>query len=241
MNLKWLAIAILFFAVMTAMAQNQPSMTDTQQLSYGAGVAAGKQLLEKKQKGEFGYDLDIDMVVNGILDAYRGTRLLISEEDVKKLAQKIESAKLKVLADKNGPIADKFLADNQTKEGVKVLPVDPETKMRGVQYEIITEGDGPKPKETESAVVHFVGKLIDGKVFNDKSKDTVDWQISKLLPGLKSALLSMPIGSKWKIVIPPEQAYRDKGNGPIEPYSVLIFEIELLGAHDAPEPKTPNQ
>jgi FKBP-type peptidyl-prolyl cis-trans isomerase FkpA len=239
MNLKWLAIVILFFFGMTAMAQNQPSMTDTQKLSYGAGVAAGKLLLEKKQKGEFGYDLDIDMVVNGILDAYRGTRLLASEEDVKKLSQKLEAEKLKAQADKNKPLADKFLLDAQAK-GALILPSGSE-KVRGVLYEIITEGDGPKPKETESAVMHVIGTFIDGKVFNDKSKDTVDWQVSKLIPGLKSALLSMPIGSKWKVIIPPEQAYGEKGNGLIEPNSVLIFEIELLGAHEAPAPQAPNQ
>jgi hypothetical protein len=128
------------------------------------------------------------------------------------------------LAPINKKEGDAFLMANKAKEGVMILP-----NSGGVQYKVLAPGDGPKPVETDTVMVSFVGKLIDGKEFDNKSKQQYRLPIGKLIvPGLKSALLQMTVGSKWEVYIPAEQAYGKKGNGPIEPNATVIFDIELL-------------
>jgi FKBP-type peptidyl-prolyl cis-trans isomerase len=102
----------------------------------------------------------------------------------------------------------------------------------GLQYEVLKMGDGAKPKTTDKVLVHYHGTLIDGTVF-DSSVDRgepIEFGVTQVIKGWTEILQLMPVGSKWKVYIPYQLAYGERGaGGSIGPYSALIFEIELLG------------
>lgn len=117
-----------------------------------------------------------------------------------------------------------FLAANATKKGVKVLP-------NGLQYKVITEGNGLKPIDGQTVKTHYSGTLINGKKF-DSSYDRgqpASFGVNQVIPGWTQALKMMPVGSKWELYIPQELAYGERAMGAnIPAYSTLIFTIELL-------------
>lgn len=119
---------------------------------------------------------------------------------------------------------EKFCAENKKKPGVVELP-------SGLQYQVVKEGTGPKPTITDKVRVHYHGTVIDGQVF-DSSIDRgqpIEFNVNGVIPGWTEALLLMPVGSKWKVVIPSDLAYGDNQSGPyIKPGSTLLFDIELL-------------
>jgi FKBP-type peptidyl-prolyl cis-trans isomerase len=258
MNRKWLAIAIMFISAFAAKAQDKSSttqkapeqtLTEKEKSGYWAGVLAGKNYL--RIKDDFGLELDIDMVAKGLKDAYTKTPLKVSDEELKVVEEKWkkdldekQQEKLAALAMQNKKYGDDFLAANTIKEGVMTLPSS-STGMRGVQYKEITRGNGPKPAETDTVEVSFILSLIDGKELKEISNtfkrtegQTVTWQVGKNIPGMKTVLMNMPVGSKWEVAIPPEQAYAEKGSAPyIGPNSTLVFTIELKDIKKESEPK----
>jgi len=117
-----------------------------------------------------------------------------------------------------------FLAENAQKETVTELE-------SGLQYEIITEGNGPKPKATDQVKCHYHGTLIDGTVFDSSVErgEPAVFPVNGVIQGWVEALQMMPVGSKWKLYIPSELGYGERGAGQtIAPHSTLIFEVELL-------------
>ncbi|MFM2190432.1 MAG: hypothetical protein RL491_818, partial [Bacteroidota bacterium] len=117
-----------------------------------------------------------------------------------------------------------FLSENGKKSGVKTLP-------SGLQYSIIKEGKGPKPKETDMVKTHYHGTLIDGTVFDSsvERKEPATFPVNGVIKGWVEALQLMPVGSKWKLFIPSDLAYGDAGSPPtIGPGETLVFEVELL-------------
>lgn len=118
-----------------------------------------------------------------------------------------------------------FLAENAKRPGVNSLP-------SGLQYEVITMGDGPKPTATQTVTCHYHGTLIDGKVFDSsvQRRQPASFPLNRVISGWNEALQLMPVGSKWKLFLPPHLAYGEQQAGPmIGPNSTLIFEVELLG------------
>ncbi len=117
----------------------------------------------------------------------------------------------------------KFLEENKKKEGVITL-------SSGLQYEILKEGNGPRPQASDKVKVHYIGTLTDGTKF-DSSIDRGEpatFQVQRVIRGWTEALLLMPVGSKWKLFIPENLAYGERGTPNIPPFSTLIFEVELL-------------
>ncbi len=117
-----------------------------------------------------------------------------------------------------------FLAQNKTRPGVKAT-------ASGLQYVVLVQGLGPKPKATDRVKVHYHGTLIDGTVFDSSVQrgQPIEFAVNGVIQGWTEALQLMPVGSKWKLTIPPGLGYGARANGKIPPNSVLLFEVELLG------------
>lgn len=117
-----------------------------------------------------------------------------------------------------------WLEANAKKEGVVTLP-------SGLQYKIITKGDGKVATNNDNVTVKYEGKMIDGSVFDSSYKrnpDTTTFKPSQVIKGWTEALCMMPEGSKWELYIPQELAYGDRAAGKIKPYSTLIFTVEVV-------------
>ena len=118
-----------------------------------------------------------------------------------------------------------WLAENAKKEGVQTLP-------SGLQYKVITMGEGEKPQKDQTVEVKYEGKMIDGTVFDSSYKrnpQTSKFRCDQVIKGWTEALLLMPVGSKWELYIPQELAYGERQAGNIKPFSTLIFTVELMG------------
>ena len=141
-----------------------------------------------------------------------------------KLMQEAAEKHMAEMAKKNKLEGDKFLAENAKKEGVKSTP-------SGLQYIVITEGEGDTPTSTDIVKVHYTGTLIDGRVFDSSVSRGVPAQfgVNQVIPGWTEALQMMKVGSKYKLFLPSDIAYGERGAGEmIQPNSTLIFEVELL-------------
>ena len=125
----------------------------------------------------------------------------------------------------NKKAGEEYLAKNKKKEGVKV------TKS-GLQYKVLVEGDGALPTDSSILKVNYEGKLIDGTVFDSSYERNMPFEINMRMPGVidgwVEALKMMPAGSKWEVTIPQDLAYGAQNQGPIKPFSTLIFTIEVL-------------
>lgn len=120
--------------------------------------------------------------------------------------------------------AQAFLNENGQKQGVK-------TTASGLQYEISREGDGPRPAADAQVRVHYEGRLLDGSVFDSsyERKQSISFPLNQVIDGWQEALQLMPVGSKWRLYLPPELGYGRRGMGQvIAPNSLLIFDVELL-------------
>jgi len=129
----------------------------------------------------------------------------------------------KTRAEKNKKAGEAFLAENKTKEGVVTLP-------SGLQYKILRHGDGPVPTETDIVEVNYRGTLINNSEFDSSARRQRSsiLAINRVIRGWQEALTLMPVGSKWRLFVPPDLAYGEKGFLAVEPNAVVIFEIELV-------------
>ncbi len=202
------------------------TLTEKDQLSYALGADIGKSLAKD------GVEINMDVLAQGVSDVLEKKELLLTDEDIRKLKMAHRKARMDARkkkqeeeGNKNKEAGEKFLEENKTKDGVVVLE-------SGLQYKILTEGDGPKPKETDKVSVHYKGTLIDGKEFDSSQKrgKPAEFLVGRVVKGWTEALQLMPVGSKWQLFIPADLGYGARGAGrDIGPHSVLVFEIELLG------------
>jgi FKBP-type peptidyl-prolyl cis-trans isomerase FkpA len=198
--------------------------------AYAIGQSMGRYIsntLERQQ--ELGVKLDNTMIMKGVQDGLV-KKSLLSEEQLEKALknydQKINEASAKKAADDAKASLEtgkKFLADNAKKKGVTV------TKS-GLQYEVIAEGKGPKPKASDMVKVHYTGTLINGTKFDSSvdRKEPAEFPLDHVIPGWTEGVQLMNVGAKYKFYLPSELAYGEQGAGSIPANSVLIFEVELL-------------
>jgi FKBP-type peptidyl-prolyl cis-trans isomerase FklB len=207
--------------------------TDKDKVSYSLGVDIGRTLQRLQ------LDLNEDALSKGIGDVLGSKPMAMTDQELQetlqafqqKMMQKQQEAlakkqdEMKVVADKNKADGKKFLDDNSKKTGVK-------STASGLQYKVIKEGKGDKPKDSDVVETNYRGTTIDGKEFDSSTKhgSTFSFPVSGVIKGWSEALKLMPVGSKWELYIPAELAYGDEGYGDdIPPGSTLIFEVELLG------------
>ncbi len=145
-----------------------------------------------------------------------------------------KAAKDEQLYGQNRRDGEKWLEDNAKKEGVVTLP-------SGLQYKIITKGEGAIPQRTDRVIVKYEGKTIDGTVFDSSYKrdpQTSTFRADQVIKGWTEALTIMPVGSKWELYIPQQLAYGERQAGKIKPYSMLIFTVELIDIEQPEGSKT---
>lgn len=193
--------------------------TTTDKISYGLGMNIGQNL--KSQ----GFDtLNYEAFLLAIKTAYEGGEFKMDPNAANQMINSyFEEKKVQMLA-ANKKAGEDFLAENGKKEGITTLP-------SGLQYEVLVEGNGAKPTANDRVTTHYHGTLIDGTVFDSSVErgQPATFPVNGVIKGWTEALQLMPVGSKWRLFIPSDLAYGDRGAGAqIQPNSTLIFEVELL-------------
>ncbi len=185
--------------------------------SYSLGMLIGQNTQN------FG-DLNFDALIEGLKQQHNGeeTTITLEEADatLKAYQQKVAGEKAAVAAAEG----EAYQAENKAREGVMVTD-------SGLQYEVLTEGDGPKPAVTDTVSVHYVGTLLDGTEFDSSVArgEPAEFGLNGVIPGWTEGLQLMNTGSKYRFVIPSDLAYGERGaGGAIGPGATLIFEVELL-------------
>ncbi len=201
-------------------------------LSYSIGLDIGQSLQT------LGKDVKIDTVITGLTDAFEGKTPLLTPEEIAVVQQEfaakmqaLQAEKMNEMKEVNAKAGAAFLEENKAKEGVT-------TTESGLQYQAIKVGDGAKPTATDMVKVDYVGTLVNGTEFDSSIKrgEPAVFGVDQVIPGWSEALQLMAVGSKYRFVIPTELAYGEAGAPPvIEPNSVLVFEVDLLGIEKAAE------
>lgn len=191
-------------------------------VSYGIGRQMGQQLVDNPFEG-----VSPAAVAQGLLDALNGVEMPYSNEEMQDAFQEINNRMQAKEAEQSKTLAadgEAFLAENAKKTGVTVT-------ASGLQYEVITQGTGAIPTKTSKVKTHYHGTLIDGTVFDSSVNrgQPIDFPVNGVIAGWTEALQLMPVGSKWRLYVPQELAYGERGAGAsIKPYSALIFDVELI-------------
>jgi FKBP-type peptidyl-prolyl cis-trans isomerase len=209
-----------------------------------ASYAIGLNLGDAWKRQDIDVDMDYDWLVRGLKDAKAGGTPLLTADQVRETLNRYQQElnakreeKLRQLAEVNKKKADEFLAMNKTAAGVV-------TTDSGLQYKILTEGDGPTPGPNDMVTVNYKGTLVDNTevVSSYKRGHPEIFNVSSVgAPrGMAEALAKMKRGAKWQLFIPPNLAYAERGTPIIPPNSVLIFEVELLTNAPPPPPPAPS-
>ncbi len=193
--------------------------------SYALGVDIGNNVKQ------FATSLDRDALVDGLLDALSEREPRLSPEEVNELVRELlakaqeENARRSIeQAETNMQEGEKFLAENKAKDGVV------ETAS-GLQYIVLTQGEGPSPAATDRVTVHYEGKSLDGTVFDSSHErgEPSEFVLSAVISGWTEGVQLMKVGSKYRFFVPPDLAYGGQGAGQdIGPNATLIFEVELI-------------
>jgi len=223
MKKVFLCFLLTIFSLSTASVWAAAELnTEKQKLSYALGAYFSQGISQQ------GVDMDIPAFMQAVEDVLNKAQLKLSDEEVQTVLTQYQEKlanERNASANNNKAAGENFLAENRKKEGVTTLP-------NGIQYKVLKEGTGPKPKSDSEVKVHYHGTHINGEVF-DSSYDRgepVSLSLAQVIKGWQEALPLMSVGSKYQFYIPAELAYGDRGAGTsIGPNEALVFDIELLG------------
>ncbi len=226
---------ILIIAIVALNACEQPNssssssnieslQSEADSISYSIGLDIGKNLKQGNLDS-----ISLNALFTGISDGYWEKEGLMNKQDADNYIRTYFQARQQKIAQENQKKADEnlkkaeeFLAENKDKEGVI-------TTESGLQYEIIKEGNGPVPEKTDRVSVYYTGKRLDGTVFDETEEGSpATFNVGGVIKGWTEALLMMPVGSKWKLYVPPSLGYGQQARGDIQPNDLLIFEVELV-------------
>lgn len=188
-------------------------------VSYCLGLSIASNLITSGVK-----TINTQAFVEALDAAFKGQMPEITPDEANKILQEYFQKIQEEQANKAQDEGKKFLEENKAKEGVVTLE-------SGLQYQVITEGNGEKPKGTDSVKCHYHGTLINGTIFDSSVRrgEPAEFPVNGVIKGWIEALQLMPVGSKWKLFVPSDLAYGAQGAGNlIGPHTTLIFEVELL-------------
>ena len=217
----FLTALILAVQVPVHAQASKPLTTTVERFSYGVGLQIGQQL--KRQGLSV---VDPRAIAMAIEDVLTGSDLRVSMDDMRVAAtayrDELNAEKL-AKAEKNKADGETFLEGNSAREGVVVLD-------SGLQYRIVESGAGESPAETDTVLVHYRGRLLDGTEFDSSygRGKPAEFGVGQVIPGWQQALQLMSVGSKWEVWIPASLAYGTEGTGGIGPNETLHFDIELI-------------
>ena len=187
--------------------------------SYAIGLGIGQNLLSMGAQG-----INVEDFAQAIADVLNRKETAISHNEAREIVNKYFAELEEKMNAENIEKGKAFLAENAKKEGIVTLPC-------GLQYEVITEGNGKKPNATDRVKCHYEGTLIDGTLFDSSIKrgQPAVFGVNQVIKGWVEALQLMSEGSKWRLFIPSELGYGAQQAGEmIPPHSTLIFEVELI-------------
>ncbi len=222
----------LLSAVMTLSLNTWATELNTKQqkLGYIIGMDIGKSLRQQ------GTDVDLDVLIEALTATFKGEPLAMTQEQADAVRQEYvqkrqaaQTAEAAAVGGDNLAEGMAFLEENKQREGVIVTE-------SGLQYKVMTMGDGAMPAATDTVKVHYRGTLLDGTEFDSSyaRNEPISFALNRVIPGWTEGVQLMPVGSKYLFYIGPELAYGEAGGGPIPPNSTLVFEVELL-AIETPE------
>ena len=206
--------------------------TFTERLSYVVGLEIGKSLKN------LGVKLDLNVFLLAVKDVIAGNRPLLNREQVARVLDEMQerrATEARETATKNRKAAETFLAENKKKKGVVNIE-------SGLQYTVIKEGEGPRPKDGDTVRVHYKGKLLDGTEFDSSYKRgrPAFLEVAGVIPGFSEGLKLMKVGGQYRLFLPPDLAYGARGAEPdIGPNCALIFDVRLIKIQPKPEPRNP--
>jgi len=222
--MKRLAVILLFTLVVVPFLHSQ-AKAPKNKVSYSIGASIGKNL--KMQ----GFELEIESVIEGLKDAWAGTPLKMSEDEIKDtmmsfqkaaMAHQVEAAKK--AGEKARKEGEDFLAANKKKDSIITLP-------DGLQYKVLRQGDGKKPTLEDTVTVNYRGCFVDGTEFDNSAKHggPTTLALSRFIKGWGEGIQLMSLGAKFQLFVPSDLAYGERGmQGVIPPNSALVFEVELI-------------
>ncbi|GAA3922532.1 FKBP-type peptidyl-prolyl cis-trans isomerase N-terminal domain-containing protein [Luteimonas lutimaris] len=231
MKLRLLAASLAALTLYAGVASAQDTSSEKGQLSYALGYDLGRNLVES------GEAVDINTVVKAVQDGYSKKEPAVPVDKLRTAVQNMQQRQVakakaefeKVSAD-NKAKSDAFLAQNKAKAGVKQL-------AGGIQYREVTAGKGAKPTQASEVSINYKGSLASGgQTFVDtfsppegQQPGPVTMKVSEIpLVGLREALMQMPAGSRWEVVLPADKAYGNTPQSPIGPNQAVVFDVQLV-------------
>ena len=202
---------------------------DKKRAAYNAGIGVGMQMnmIIKQQINRqiFGEDSTRTISMNNFLSGFAASAKGKGQKMTVEQARNIQQKAAEKTFGANKKKSDAYMAANAKKAGVKTIG-------QGVQVKELKAGSGAAPKATDVVKINYVGKTIEGKVFDHRNNATMP--VSGVIPGFTEALTKMPVGAKWEITIPYSAGYGSQQPSPaIKPFSTLVFTVELLGIEKA--------
>ena len=233
MKIKWMMTVLMSLAAGGACAADAspatspgPALaTEADKTSYAIGMDIGRNLRS------LGSEVEVDQMVHGLRDGLQAAKPAIPEAQIRQLmatyraelGRKQQEAMQRARVE-NTEKGERFQAEYKQKPGVTAMP-------NGLMYRVLKAGSGAKPQETSTVTVNYIGRLVDGTEFDASAPGTsAKFKLNTgVIQGWREALVQMPVGSRWEVVMPPSVAYGDRGAGrDIGPASTLVFEIELV-------------
>ncbi len=225
MNRKLSTLLLLSVALVACNQQQQEPVaavtsleSEQDKYSYGLGMMIGERVLKQYE------DVDYDLLLEGMKAQHQSETTLLSLQEAGEALNAYMEKALAAQSEANKKRGEDYLKANADKEGIT-------TTESGLQYKVLTQGDGAKPAATDQVTVHYRGTLIDGTEFDSSYSrgEPTSFALNQVIPGWTEGVQLMSVGSKYQFFIPYELAYGERGaGGSIGPFETLIFEVELL-------------